>query len=84
MATIPAHIEKSLAKLKAQIEKAKIEGAYIVYSQEIIYTAEEQSQILPIESLKWETDSQRLRRRMETFLQDLRQSKPLDQQPEVQ
>ncbi|CAG8853764.1 17173_t:CDS:1, partial [Gigaspora margarita] len=47
--TIFAYIEKILAKLKTQIEKAKIEEAYVIFFQEIIYTVEKQSQILPIE-----------------------------------
>ncbi|CAG8615583.1 12610_t:CDS:2 [Gigaspora rosea] len=51
MVVIPTYIEKTLAKLKAQIEKAKIEGAYIVSSQQVIYTAGEQSQPLPIEKV---------------------------------
>ncbi|CAG8755838.1 200_t:CDS:2 [Gigaspora margarita] len=45
MTIVPGHIEKTLAKLRAQIEKAKIEGAYTVSSQGVTYTIGEQSQI---------------------------------------
>ncbi|KAF0547192.1 hypothetical protein F8M41_000763 [Gigaspora margarita] len=83
MTAIPAHIEKTLAKLKTQMEKAKIEGTYHVSSQGIIYSLENQSQILTIGSLQRKTDSQILRRKSNTFLDDLRQSKDSTRQPEV-
>ncbi|KAF0540155.1 hypothetical protein F8M41_006676 [Gigaspora margarita] len=83
MTTISGHIEKTLAKLKAQIEKSKIKGAYIVSSQEVTYTIEEQLQSLPITSFKRETDSQRLCQRINIFLQDFYQFQTTNQQPKI-
>ncbi|RIB12654.1 hypothetical protein C2G38_2041648 [Gigaspora rosea] len=83
MTTIPTHIEKILAKLRAQIKKAKIEGTYHVSSQGIVYSLGDQAQILTIGSLQRETDSQMLRRKLDTFLDDLQQSGTSSRQPEV-
>ncbi|CAG8464264.1 31427_t:CDS:2 [Gigaspora margarita] len=60
---ISAHIEKTIAKLKTQMERAKIEG--------------EQSQVVPVENLKHKADSQRLCQKINTFLEDLRQPRLL-------
>ncbi|CAG8505157.1 22196_t:CDS:2 [Gigaspora rosea] len=60
MTTIPTYIEKTLAKLKAQMERAGIEGTYLVFSQKVINAEGEQSQVLPVENLKREADFQRL------------------------
>ncbi|CAG8838644.1 2266_t:CDS:1, partial [Gigaspora margarita] len=68
---IPAHIEKTLAKLQAQMIRANIKGSYIVSAQGVTYTTTSQSQTLQVANSKNKTAAQMLRQRLPTFLEDL-------------
>ncbi|KAF0416735.1 hypothetical protein F8M41_007382 [Gigaspora margarita] len=63
-----------LAKLKAQIERAEIQGTYTVSSCSIIYSpTQQQSQVLLIEGTKQISEAQRLHLQLSSFIEELQQ-----------
>ncbi|CAG8739922.1 12720_t:CDS:2, partial [Racocetra fulgida] len=69
-----SNIQKTLALLKSQMEKASLEGTYMVSSNSDLYFTDQQTQIIQAEGPKCESDGQRLRQRMPEFLHDIRRS----------
>ncbi|CAG8506147.1 1719_t:CDS:2, partial [Racocetra fulgida] len=70
----PSNIQKTLTLLKSQIEKADLDGTYMVSPNSVLYFTDQQTQIIQAEGPKYESDGQRLCRKMPEFLQDIRRS----------
>lgn len=68
---IPTQIRKALTLVQDQLEKAQLNGTYIITRDNITYITDQQTHSIHVELQKQKSDAQRLHERLPEFIADL-------------
>ncbi|RIB27391.1 hypothetical protein C2G38_2160708 [Gigaspora rosea] len=72
-----------LALLKSQIEKADLEGTYLISRDNAVYIIDQHTQIIDLESSKRESEGRRLHHKMQEYIKEISRSRVTTQQLKI-